>query len=71
MISTKDILKLTPDAAAKLNMKPGDWFRNLLLWDCYKARPAAFDSCADHAEVVAKGLLPDVLVITDCIDLDF
>jgi hypothetical protein len=68
--STKGVRKLTPEIASKLDMRPGEWFHNLLLWDCYKARPQAFDRCADHQEVIAKGLLPDDLVLTECIDLD-
>lgn len=67
---TKNIKKLTPEIASKLDMRSGGWFRNLMLWDCYKARPQAFDRCVDHQEVVAKGLLPDDLVLTESIDLD-
>ena len=70
-LSTKGIRKLTPEIASKLDMRPGEWFRNLMLWDCYKVRPQAFDRCVDHEGVVAKGLLPDELVLGDCIDLDF
>jgi hypothetical protein len=70
-LSTKNIRKLTPEIASKLDMRSGGWFRNLMLWDCYKARPQAFDRCVDHQEVVSKGLLPEELIIIDCIDLDF
>jgi len=69
-LSAKGIRKITPEIASKLDMRSGGWFRNLMLWDCYKARPQAFDRCVDYEEVVAKGLLPDELIITDCIDLD-
>lgn len=65
------IPKLTSEACDKLGMEPGDWFRNLCLWECYKARPQAFDQCRDFQEVVSKGLLPDELIVVDCIDLDF
>ncbi len=64
------IQKITPEIASKLDMRPGGWFRNLLLWNCYKARPLAFDRCTDHQEVVAKGLLPEELILGDRIDLD-
>jgi hypothetical protein len=69
-LSTKGIRKITPEIATKLDMRPGGWFRNLLLWDCYKARPQAFDRCVDHEEVIAKGLLPEELILSDCIDMD-
>lgn len=62
---------ITVEVAAKLDMRPGEWFRNLLLWECYKARPQAFDRCANHQEVIAKKLLPEELILEDCIDLNF
>lgn len=70
-ISTSGTRRITPEIASKLGMRPGEWFHNLLLWECYKARPQAFDRCVNHDEVVAKGLLPEELIVKDCIDLDF
>lgn len=64
------ITKISIQVAQKLGMKKGDWFRNLCLWEIYKARPSAFDRCKDYDEVKSKGLIPEELIVDDLIDFE-
>lgn len=62
--------KITPEIAQKMDMRPGDWFRNARLWECYKNHHDTLSRCQTHEDVIATGLVPDELIITDCVDLD-
>jgi hypothetical protein len=62
---------LTVEVCEKLGMTPGHWFQNLQLWELYKGKRKAFDECESHQEAVEKGLIPDDLILSDLLNLDF
>ena len=63
--------KLTIEVCNKLGMTPGYWFQNLQLWELYKGKKKEFDECESHHEVVEKGLIPDDLILSELVDLNF
>lgn len=67
----KPIERIPVELGEKLGMKPGDWFRNLCLWQLYKENRTLFDDCGNYEEALQRGLIPDNLIASDLIDLDF
>jgi len=65
------IEKISEELGEKLGMKPGDWLLNLRLWELYKGKRKDFDQCNDHREALQRGLIPEDLITSDLVDLDF
>jgi hypothetical protein len=67
----KPVERIPEELGEKLGMKPGDWFRNLCLWQLYKENRTLFDDCENYEEAIQRGLIPEDLMASDLIDLDF